>query len=524
MLRFGSKKELETVSNNLKKLTDDLSNITNNVDDINNQFNGYNNRINDIKDNVVSLENELKSFMNEVKITPVIENAKKQIIKDKEELNKKYKRHDLIREKLIKMINNPKDKELLLTNDELVNYNIPNFYLSFVLTSINNYLKNNKDINETIKNALSLNYEDTSLILMILYLNLNNNSEALKWLNNYLNKINPKSTDTTIVKLLDYFKDNKEFLKPIINKLNGWKADINNDNELNSIILNNWYNSFNIDTNIDDYHYIYDYCNDYENLIYDLNNSKIYTKAYEQINNFIKNVPEINIDLLDSIVNSYYERELELRDNILKNELIIKNNGISKEIKHIKNKDIFSIFLICLNSNKYTKKTKEIMLKYSITYINELLNEHKVDNKQIIININNWENSTVDGSNERELINSITEYLNKPYLEEIKNTNYVNFKTIYSVSFILIGFIVSLFSSTIGYSMIGIGLLSIIYFIYDVNNYKKNLTILFNNTLNDVKQELYNLIAEIVDIKLIIDNNLNNKAKLENYLNSLKEE
>jgi len=82
--------------------------------------------------------------------------------------------------------------------------------------------------------------------------------------------------------------------------------------------------------------------------------------------------------------------------------------------------------------------------------------------------------------------------------------------------------IVALFYSIIGISMIIVGIATLIFFIYSMNLQKKNNINLYNETLSQYKDELYNLLSEIVDIKLEINNNLNNKELLIELLDSIK--
>ena len=82
--------------------------------------------------------------------------------------------------------------------------------------------------------------------------------------------------------------------------------------------------------------------------------------------------------------------------------------------------------------------------------------------------------------------------------------------------------IVALFYSIIGISMIIVGIATLIFFIYSMNLQKKNNINLYNGTLSQYKDELYNLLSEIVDIKLEINNNLNNKELLIELLDSIK--
>lgn len=518
-----TKKELEKFSNNLQKLSDNLNNITNNVDEINNQFEDYNEQINDIKDNVKSLESELKEFMHEVKVTPIIEKAKKEIIKDKEELDKKYNKHNLIRERLFNIINNIKNgkyKEYLLTKDEENNFNIQNYYLSYILFAINDWMNNKNTANDKIKEALLLDKERTTLLLTLINIKMNNEKSSSKWLNDYLDTINPVNTNDYLVKLIDYVKHNETLLNIIINKLNEWKSNIE-DNSLNNIYDNikTFINIKNV--NDSDYPYLYNYSNEFNDVLDELYSSNIFNDFYIKINNSLNSKVK-EFDFLHNLIYSEERYENELITHILENEYIIKNNGKTKKYTKLENKDIFSIFLFSLNNKNINKETKLILIKYLKEYILNFL--HNFDTNEvndINIKIDKWESITKDGSNELELINNLTEFIKKPFDEENNSLTLINYKTIYSFFFILIGIMVTFFYSIIGISMIIVGFITLIFFIYSIDLQKKNNIKLYNETLNQYKDELYNLLSEIVDIKLEINNNLKNKELLLELLDSI---
>ena len=320
-----TKKELERFSNNLQKLSDSLDDITNNVDDINNQFEGYNNQINDIKDNVKTLENELKEFMHEVKITPIIEKAKNDIIKDKEELNKKYSKHNKIRERLINLVNNPNNKEYLLTNDEINDLIIEDYYLSYILLYVNDLFNNKKTANKRIDFALKLDKEKTSLLLILINIKLNNNSDALAWLNYYLDLINPLSTNDYIVKLINYIKDDKELINKVYDKINGWLTIIDKDEDTMNEINNNLSSYINIrKINDEDYPYLYNYVNEFDDVLDELYISNIYSDFYIKINDSI-NLKDNSYDLFNDLVYTGLTYENKLKMNIIENEYIINN-------------------------------------------------------------------------------------------------------------------------------------------------------------------------------------------------------
>ena len=69
--------------------------------------------------------------------------------------------------------------------------------------------------------------------------------------------------------------------------------------------------------------------------------------------------------------------------------------------------------------------------------------------------------------------------------------------------------------------MVIVGTLMAIYFVYLTYSQKKTNEELCNQDIIELDDELYNTLAEIVDIKLEIFNNLNNKKLLLDYINNI---
>ena len=517
MAKLNSK-DIKSFSNDLKKLNDSLESITGNVDDINNQFEGYNEEINNIKDNVKSLENELITFINDTKLSPVIEDAKKQIEKSEAELEKKYSKHNNLRDKYLEIINsienNEISKDIIPSGNELMPYNIPNYYLSYVLLAVIAWINNNKkSCDKYVNQALELDKEKTSLALLTLYTKLNKTDVALKWLKYYLDLIDPTSTNNNIVKVLQLVQNNVALLNEIISHFKKWAQDL--DEEEYNKITDEWISFFGLNKNYitDSYQYIFDHCKA-EELIQDLNDSYAYSNSYNKLVELLNNNNECDINKEIIYLPEFYEEKI--KDVIVQNKLIIKNNGKKIERKNRNDRNIFVVLVNSLYSKKYNKKTKETILYLSKKYILNIVDDKKLS--EIKIQIGAWEGLTTDGSNETQLVNDITNYVKDPFDKDINDLKIVNFKTIYSSIFLVAGLIVMIFNLTIGAAMVLVGMGMLFYFINNLNNTKKELENLYLSTLDTYVIELNDTLAEIVDINILMNKNNSNKNKLIDYI------
>ncbi len=513
-------KDIQSFSNNLKKLNESIDNITDNVDDINNQFEGYNDEINAIKDNVKSLENELKNFISDAKISPIINEAKQEIEATEIELDKKYHAYNVIRDKYLEIINginnNEIDRSLILSEKDLANITISNYYLSYVLMAVVSWLNNNKkQCNKHIKQALDLDKEKTAIALLTLYTKINKTDVALKWLKYYLDLIDPKLTNKYVVKVLQLIQDNNVLLNEFKSWINKYSQKIDEDDYNN--VMDEWVSFLGLNKNYinESYNFVLEYC-EAERLIDELNDSYAYSNAYNKILGLLN---ETDYDISKDLVCIPEESEKVLLDNISKNKAIIKNNGKKIEKKPSKNDNIYIILLNSLYSKKYNIKTKELILFLSKKYILNLLGN--INTNELTLQIGNWKGTTKDGSNEKQLLNEITNYVKGPFDKDISDAKYLNYKTIYSLAFVIIGIGALIFNTTLGIAMILVGAAMTVYFMNYTTAVKKDYKKLYEETLDTYIIELYNTIAEIVDINIIINRNNSNKDKLIDYIKSI---
>ena len=512
-------KDIQSFSNDLKKLNESIDNITDNVDDINNQFEGYSDEISAIKDNVRTLENELKNFISDVKVSPIISEAKQQIEACEIELDKKYHKYNVVRDKYLEIINGIKDNEidksLILSGDGLMSINIPNYYLSYVLMAVISWINNNKkQCNKYIKQALDIDKEKTAIALLTLYTRINKTDIALKWLKYYLDTIDPKSTNKYFVKVLQLIQNDDKLINELKSWLKKYSQDLDEDDY--NKVMEEWISFLGLNKNYinDSYNFILEYC-DSEKILNELNDSYAYSNAYTKILSLLK---DTDYDVCKDLVYIPEENEKVLLDNISKNKLIIKNNGKKTE-KKTKNDNVFIIMLNSLYSKKYNKRTKELILSISKKYILNLLGDIKTN--ELIIQIGNWKGSTKDGSNEKQLLNEITNYVKEPFDKDIEDARYINYKTIYSIVFVLIGIAVLIFSTTLGVTMILVGAGMTVYFLNYTTSMKNDYRKLYEETLDTYIIELNNTLAEIVDVNIVINRNSSNRDKLINYIKNI---
>lgn len=330
---------------------------------------------------------------------------------------------------------------------------------------------NKKGFDTNIENALEINNNETVLLTTLLLANIKNDKLFNSWLDRVFNLLEDNNYEHNTILVLDYLYNNtnKDIKLSIENKFKQIYNLTYEKKKFKELFSNN-----NI---INDFSYIELYASNYENTLSYLENIRIY-------NNFIEKKSEI--------INS---------EILVKSDYVI--NNLDKDLNYTSLCDL--IFIDELSSD-----FKLMIINLFENIVSNLIKK-ETPNDEIGININEWSGHTKDGSNEKELINSIINYVRKPFISDINSIRFINYKTIYSMVFVLIGLIVVFFNSIIGGSILIVGIISLIYFLFEVKVLKENTLKFCDETVDKYVSELANTIAEIVDIKFEINEKVNNK-------------
>lgn len=543
------KKDIDALEKSLRVLSENMTSVADDVVDINGQINDFNSQVDNLKNNVKSLEQEIKDFMLEVRGSSLVSNAQNEILLKENELNKKYGHYDLIRRKINGILNsmdlNTIKKNTLLTQSEQSLLNTPDYYLSYALVALCAWFRNEKKLaRKALNKALNLNDSKTSLLFCLIHLRLNRNETALKWLKRYLDTQDPNTMDNDIINVLeslvsDTYSVNMTDL--ILSYINNWCSKLNNNSNINNYQIERWKEFFSdtietIENN--DYPFSVEYIKNFDKLKSNLEISYSYNNAYAKFLNLLNNDKQEDktIDeLLNSLLFSYEDNEAELRKCILKNKLIIECKGNIEEANkkyelynntlNTKNNFGNELTNAILNRNDISLSTKKLAIALTKQNIINGFEEAFSNNgepvdTEIEIKINEWTGITKDGSNEKELQDSLTDYVKKPFEIDSQEQQYVSPKTIYCGIFVVIGFILLFIKLYIGLIVILVGGGMLMYFLLEISKNRQDIINEYNETLNKYLFELNNTLAEIVDIKYICKRNLKYKNELINYINS----
>lgn len=548
MAVFGTlqKKDTSSLESDLNTLTENMKIIASSVDDINVQVDDFKEQFDEVRSNIDSIEKQIKDFMIEVRGNNYVSNARIELDNAEESLNNNYGQYDIIRNKVNEIVNILErgyiEKKKLLTQSEQSRLSNSEYYLTHSLIAICAWLKNEKKLaHKALNKAISLDDNKTSLLFSMLYLKLNRKEAAIKWLKRYLNNqdaTNMNSDILGVINLLSSEMYDDDVSKTLYEHVNNWVNKAIND-KVSEDAVNKWENFFrnSIDTiNEDEYSFSKMYVKSYSKLMkklelcYSYNN--VYAKFLELLNNLDNDNNEDKI--FHNLIYDYDSKELELRRNILKNKLIIECNG---NLEEAENKYKMYDNFISTNDNFYTElndvivnrkdlslNTKKLAISLCkndiIKGYERVFNNDDILDEEFEIKINEWTGTTKDGSNEKELQDSLTDYVKKPFAEESQNQQYYSPKTIYCGIFIVIGIILTFIKFYIGLSVVVVGGVMLMFFLFNISRNREDIIKDYKDTLNKYIFELNNVLAEIVDMKYICKKNLKYKNQFIEYIES----
>jgi hypothetical protein len=540
---------LDIIERNLGSLAENIGAVSLNMEHVDN-------KVNKVTESVKTIEDEIKKFMVEIRENTVVSNARQTIMMDQDELNKKYGHYDALRRKVNGLFQatdiNAIKKSTIENLSQEVMINTPDYWLAPALVAICAWFNNNQELaNSALKEALRRDDEKTSLLFCLIHLRAKRYKGTNAWLRRYLDMQDPTKMEIKIVALLDAITNgvfDQESQKYCLLKIEQWIKELDAQTGYKDIQVDAWKEHFKTKINnnsYDSYNYLNSYVSNHEAIFHVLDvlesENNILDELEEIIradNNGLTSYNNVIDKTINSLIFNYEIDELDLRKDIAKNRFIIEENGDVEQANkkldeqgHLFNKtvDFDSILTGMIIDNKTikpTNATRKMALALSKNWLLEAFNSITDNNNStpsFNITIDNWTATTIDGSNENELIADLVK-TNEENLEmELSKKHILDFKSIFTVG---AGIITTAIAFLLKLPIIGILILiiSLIMFGYFIfSNYQTRRVLIkqceTNNSQNTIL--LKNILAEVVDFHFMINDEEDDKNKIVSFINSL---
>ena len=535
------------IADGIDKIYETINNVDIKLDD----------NFNDLKEEVNKLNIEVNNLVTSLRETTIVTEAKQNIMISQMEFDKRYQYRDNVRNKILGIIQsldiNVIKKSTIenLRDDSLINNH--NYWLSSSLVALCSWYTNNKEMAYiALESAIKYNDQKTSLLFSLIHLYAKKYDGAIKWFDRYLELQDPLKTEGIFVLVVDLITSGvlgNEGTTKFLNKINEWTRELDKIDHIYNKQVSFWENYFsNIITNkdISISSYISDYVLEASELKDKLILSKCYSEFIQKFKNIYdkKNYDVISFEkkiekIIGNLIYDYDYDEYELKKDIIKNKLIVNENGnVEEALKKFENNnsvilnevdDLYTIITnIALNEteNNYllTINTRKVCLglckKYILTGYNNVIKKY-FNNKELnfTIMIDDWTGITKNGSNEKELQTYLEEfYLNKNK-QNLKEDKLFNREMLIAIIIGLIGIIISYKIPILSIIILLSTIIFCICQMYIINKKNSEKKEKVNIMIQENKKLLNKIIIEIVDFCLMYNENNINIDDFSDYIN-----
>lgn len=535
------------IADGIDKIYETINNVDVKLDD----------NFNDLKEEIDKLNTEVNNLVTSLRETTIVTEAKQNIMISQMEFDKRYQYRDNVRNKILGIIQsldiNVIKKSTIenLRDDSLINNN--NYWLSSSLVSLCSWYTNNKEMAYiALESAIKYNDQKTSLLFSLIHLYAKKHDGAIKWFDRYLELQDPLKIEGIFVLVVDLITSGvlgNEGTTKFLNKIDEWTRELDKIDHIYNKQVSFWENYFsNIITNkdISISSYISDYVLEASELKDKLILSKCYSEFIQKFKNIYdkKNYDVISFEkkiekIIGNLIYDYDYDEYELKKDIIKNKLIVNENGnVEEALKKFENNnsvilnevdDLYTIITnIALNETKnnylITINTRKVCLglckKYILTGYNNVIKKY-FNNKELnfTIMIDDWTGITKNGSNEKELQTYLEEfYLNKNK-QNLKEDKLFNREMLIAIIIGLIGIIISYKIPILSIIILLSTIIFCICQMYIINKKNSEKKEKVNIMIQENKKLLNKIIIEIVDFCLMYNENNINIDDFSDYIN-----
>lgn len=467
-------------------------------------------------------------------------NRKQDIIILNQKSNQKYGYYAEIRRQTIGIINSY-DLQIINKNNltniiEKSIINAPDYWLTYAMSALAYWFMDEESkCDMSVKKSLELNKKNSSLFYSLINAKYGREKASTIWLKKYLESVNPNKTNSELIVMINaltsynYGKSNS---KLIFNKANEWKNIIKqNIDEYNAAkdIWIKFYQDNIVENSGESFPYLKTYSLNFNDVVGMLSISDTNDKIFESIKRILdEKTISSSKDVIVDLINNLEKEELEINEKIKENESLL--NGEIYDVNY--ENDNLLVYLSKLLINNKIDYQSENSKKIIFSLIKDVVIESYSEFKEvkmaeelmpITIKINEWTSETIDASNEKELHESLHEYMKPTMLGAIKESNYFTFTNI--IVLLLLIFLSVYFKNEIILS-IALCVLACIFIILSIiytDKKKKGKKEINANLDTELDSLLNNIMAEVVDYSRLwkISNaRFNNIIK---YLNGINE-
>ena len=423
--------DLRTIEHNLGAIHNDLQTLDSNVGAVNSN-------IKVVYDEIGSLAKEFHDFVSVQQRANRLNQAETRLVKIRQELEKKYGHYDIVRRTTTGILQADDigivKKDTISNATEELMISTPGYWLAPCLVALAAWINDQPELAEkAIKEGIKRNDEKTSLFFALICRRADRKEACLKWTQRYLANQDEENLDRKTIIVLDAFASglfgaDREGV--ISRKIYVWLQDLEEKPGVTEKQTQQWSEAINlkrkpIDTS--SYTYLRKYSKTWPVLEDILEGAHLHAEMLEYlIGIFEQKVSTATVreqldDILDSLVTDFDDEELPLRKEEKFEQFIVDFRGDESRARQNMNveqtafetyKDFTQLLTDAAmkpETAHSSVSTQKFAFALSRDWVMNAYNDVVAQNRmkipnEIEINVDTFNDTTVDGQNENELL------------------------------------------------------------------------------------------------------------------------
>ena len=423
--------DLRTIEHNLGAIHNDLQTLDSNVGAVNSN-------IKVVYDEIGSLAKEFHDFVSVQQRANRLNQAETRLVKIRQELEKKYGHYDIVRRTTTGILQADDigivKKDTISNATEELMISTPGYWLAPCLVALAAWINDQPELAEkAIKEGIKRNDEKTSLFFALICRRADRKEACLKWTQRYLANQDEENLDRKTINVLDAFASGlfgADTEGVISRQMNEWLQHLEEKPGFTEKQTQQWSEAINlkrkpIDTS--SYTYLRKYSKTWPVLEDILEGAHLHAEMLEYlIGIFEQKVSTATVreqldDILDSLVTDFDDEELPLRKEEKFEQFIVDFRGDESRARQNMNveqtafethKDFTQLLTDAAmkpETAHSSVSTQKFAFALSRDWVMNAYNDVVAQNRmkipnEIEINVDTFNDTTVDGQNENELL------------------------------------------------------------------------------------------------------------------------
>ena len=547
--------DLRTIEHNLGAIHNDLQTLDSNVGAVNSN-------IKVVYDEIGSLAKEFHDFVSVQQRANRLNQAETRLVKIRQELEKKYGHYDIVRRTTTGILQADDigivKKDTISNATEELMISTPGYWLAPCLVALAAWINDQPELAEkAIKEGIKRNDEKTSLFFALICRRADRKEACLKWTQRYLANQDEENLDRKTIIVLDAFASGlfgADTEGVISRQMNEWLQHLEEKPGFTEKQTQQWSEAINlkrkpIDTS--SYTYLRKYSKTWPVLEDILEGAHLHAEMLEYlIGIFEQKVSTATVreqldDILDSLVTDFDDEELPLRKEEKFEQFIVDFRGDESRARQNMNveqtafethKDFTQLLTDAAmkpETAHSSVSTQKFAFALSRDWVMNAYNDVVAQNRmkipnEIEINVDTFNDTTVDGQNENELLERFSTLVSSERDAELATcvmSSFEQFCLYGGIAVGVIGLVMLLFGNKF------LGLIAVIAGVgmvlnhfskkKDIENKRQNIAERYEKKRSSGSEIIRATLAEVVDFRIEFANKDSESEQVIDFLEQL---